>query len=74
MSAPCATSEAPADERLAYGEAVVRQPGRPRLRPVRLLLSWVVSAASIAAAAWLLPGVSLGTSRQRSRWRRPSRR
>jgi uncharacterized membrane protein YvlD (DUF360 family) len=62
MSAPSATSDAPADERLAYGEAVVWQPERPRLRPVRLLLSWVVAAASIAAAAWLLPGVSLGTS------------
>ncbi len=43
----------------AYGEAVEWHPEKPRLRPVRLVVAWVVSAASIAVAAWLLPGVAL---------------
>jgi len=62
MSATSATKDAPADARLAYGEAVAWQPERPRLRPLRLIVSWGVAAASIAAASWLLPGVALETS------------
>src|SRR5215212_8902771 len=34
-------------------------PATPRLRPLRLLLGWVVGAASIWIAAWVLSGVSL---------------
>jgi uncharacterized membrane protein YvlD (DUF360 family) len=43
----------------AYGEAVTWEPETPRIRPLHLLLSWAVSAASVVAAAWLLPGVEL---------------
>jgi uncharacterized membrane protein YvlD (DUF360 family) len=34
-------------------------PATPRLNPGRLLLGWIVSAASIWVAAWLLGGVAL---------------
>src|SRR4051812_37517651 len=46
----------------AYGEMVTWHPEKPRLRPMRLVLGWVVSAASVAVAAWLLPGVDLESS------------
>jgi uncharacterized membrane protein YvlD (DUF360 family) len=42
-----------------YGEQVQWEPGRPRFRPVRLLVSWVVAAASVAVAAAIVPGVAL---------------
>jgi uncharacterized membrane protein YvlD (DUF360 family) len=35
-------------------------PERPKLRVLPLLLGWAVSAASVAVAAWLLPGMALG--------------
>src|SRR3954451_7422139 len=34
-------------------------PDKPRLRPVRLVLLWAVAAASVAVAAWMLPGFAL---------------
>ena len=34
-------------------------PATPRLGLGRLLLGWIVAAASVAVAAWLLPGVAL---------------
>jgi uncharacterized membrane protein YvlD (DUF360 family) len=43
----------------AYGEVPVWQPERPRIRPLRLVVGWIVSAAAVAFAAWLLPGLSL---------------
>src|SRR4051795_9970408 len=42
-----------------YGELVSWQPATPRLRPLRLLISWIVAAASIWVAAALVPGVGL---------------
>ena len=36
------------------------QPARPRLRPLRLVLSWVIAAVSVWIAAGLVAGVSLG--------------
>jgi uncharacterized membrane protein YvlD (DUF360 family) len=45
-----------------YGAHVTWQPATPRLRPVWLLLSWVVAAASVWVAAWLVPGVALEQS------------
>ena len=42
-----------------YGEAVKWEPDRPRIRPLHTLLGWAVSAASIWAAAGLLPGFEL---------------
>jgi uncharacterized membrane protein YvlD (DUF360 family) len=46
----------------SYGERVTWQPATPRLRAGRLLAGWSVAAASVAAAAWLLPGVELERS------------
>jgi uncharacterized membrane protein YvlD (DUF360 family) len=42
-----------------YGEKVVWQPDRLRLHPVRLIVGWVVAAAAVGVAAWILPGVDL---------------
>src|SRR5215203_5198218 len=46
----------------SYGEQVTWQPASPRLRPVRLVIGWIVAAAAVAVAAWLLPGVELERS------------
>ena len=43
----------------SYGEPLRWEPATPRLRPLRVVVAWAVSAASIAAAAWLLPGFAL---------------
>lgn len=34
---------------------------RPRIHPARLVLSWLVSAASLFVAAWIVPNVSVET-------------
>ena len=34
-------------------------PERPRLRPFRLVLSWLLSALALLVAAWLVPGVTI---------------
>ena len=49
MSAPAAR----------YGEGVSWQPERPRFKPLRVLLSWALTAASLAVAAMILPGVDI---------------
>ena len=43
----------------SYGEAVSWQPERPRFKPLRLLLSWALTAASLTVAAMILPGVDI---------------
>ena len=43
----------------AYGEAVEWEPERPRFKPLRLLLSWILTAASLWVAAAILPGVDI---------------
>jgi uncharacterized membrane protein YvlD (DUF360 family) len=43
----------------SYGEAVSWQPERPRFRPLRLLLSWALTGASLWVAALILPGVDI---------------
>jgi uncharacterized membrane protein YvlD (DUF360 family) len=43
----------------AYGEAVSWQPERPRFKPLRLLLSWALTAVSLWVAAAILPGVDI---------------
>lgn len=40
-----------------YGERPAWRPGRPRLRPLRMLLSLVASALGLLAAAAIVPGV-----------------
>lgn len=42
-----------------YGRAVAWQPATPRLRPLRLLVAWCVSAAAVWVAAAIVPGVAL---------------
>ena len=34
-------------------------PERPRLRPIRLVVSWLLAALALLVAAWLVPGVSI---------------
>ncbi|HEY0360748.1 MAG TPA: phage holin family protein, partial [Solirubrobacteraceae bacterium] len=51
--------EHPVTPAAPYGEQVGWQPATPRLRPLRLLVSWIVAAASIWVAAALVPGVGL---------------
>jgi uncharacterized membrane protein YvlD (DUF360 family) len=43
----------------SYGEAVSWQPDRPKFRPQRVVLSWLLSAASLWVAAGILPGVEV---------------
>ena len=61
----------------AYGEAVSWQPERPRFKPLRLLLSWALTAASLGVAAVILPGVDIagygGALARRRRGRRAER-
>ena len=42
-----------------YGRAVAWHPERPRFKPLRLLLSWVLTAAALWIAAAILPGVDI---------------
>ena len=42
-----------------HGEAVTWEPTKPRLRPLRLLVSWAIAAATLYVAAILVPGVTL---------------
>ncbi len=46
----------------SYGAEVSWEPEKPRLRPLRLLVSWIVAAASVWVAAALVPGVALESS------------
>ena len=49
-----------ADSGTPTGNQVGWQPARPRLRPLRLLVAWIVSAASVWVAAAIVPGFDLG--------------
>src|SRR4051812_5963103 len=42
-----------------YGQTPTWNPSRPRLRPLRLLLAWVVSAGTLLVAAWIVPGAAV---------------
>ena len=42
-----------------YAEPVRWSPERPRLKPLRLLTSWVVSATALLVAAWIVPNVDI---------------
>ncbi|HEU6443463.1 MAG TPA: phage holin family protein [Gaiellaceae bacterium] len=42
-----------------YGEAVVWRPEPPRLKPLRLLISWFFTAVALYVAALILPGVDV---------------
>jgi putative membrane protein len=42
-----------------YAEDVGWQPARPRFRPLRLVVSWIISALALLAAAAIVPGVEV---------------
>jgi uncharacterized membrane protein YvlD (DUF360 family) len=42
-----------------YREPLTWQPDRPRFRPVRLAVTWVLAALALMAAAWIVPGASI---------------
>src|SRR4051812_39387138 len=44
---------------VAFGEVPRWEPAVPRLRPLRLLVSWGIAAASVWVAAEIVPGVGL---------------
>jgi uncharacterized membrane protein YvlD (DUF360 family) len=46
-------------EHPAYGDRPAWRPERPRLRPARLALSWILSAATLLVASWIVPGVDV---------------
>src|SRR3954454_13121562 len=58
MAAPSDESAAPVPAS-GYGELVRWEPATPRIKILRLLVSWAVSAAAIEGAALLVPGVAL---------------
>jgi uncharacterized membrane protein YvlD (DUF360 family) len=35
------------------------RPSRPKLRPLHLLVAWLVSAAALLIAAWIVPGAAV---------------
>jgi uncharacterized membrane protein YvlD (DUF360 family) len=53
------SDESPAAPPRDYGEVVRWEPATPRIGLLRTLVSWVVAAASIEIAAWIVPGVAL---------------
>jgi uncharacterized membrane protein YvlD (DUF360 family) len=42
-----------------YGQTPAWSPSRPQLKPLRLLLAWVVSAAALLIAAFIVPGATV---------------
>jgi len=42
-----------------YGQTPTWSPSRPQLKPLRLLLAWVVSAAALLIAAFIVPGATV---------------
>jgi uncharacterized membrane protein YvlD (DUF360 family) len=51
-------TEAPQPE---YNQAARAWDVKPRIRPLRLVLSWLVAAAALFVAAWIVPHVSIQT-------------
>jgi uncharacterized membrane protein YvlD (DUF360 family) len=47
------------EQAASYGEELTWEPATPRLRVLPLLVSWAIAAASVAVAAWIVPGVDL---------------
>src|SRR5262249_26900676 len=42
-----------------FGEPVAWKPAKPRFKPVPVVISWLLSAAALFVAAWIVPGVSV---------------
>ncbi|HWB57300.1 MAG TPA: phage holin family protein [Gaiellaceae bacterium] len=49
----------PAMRAVSHGEVPAWKPERPRIRPARLILAWVISALSLLAAAAVVPGAHI---------------
>jgi uncharacterized membrane protein YvlD (DUF360 family) len=47
----------PSDQ--VYGEPVAWEPAKPRYRLFPLVVSWLLAAAALVIAAWIVPGVSV---------------
>jgi len=45
--------------RVSFGEPLSWEPERPHFRPLRLLVSWLVSALALLAATAIMPGASI---------------
>ena len=56
---PGASTDAVSVSAPAYGDRVEWEPAKPKLRPLRLLVSWAVAGAAVHVAAWVVPGVAL---------------
>jgi uncharacterized membrane protein YvlD (DUF360 family) len=48
------------EEHPAAGDSITWSPAKLKLRPLRLLVAWIVGAVAVWIAAAILPGVSLG--------------
>ena len=46
------------ETRSEYGERPVWAPSRPAIHPLGLLVAWLLSAAALLTAAWIVPGAS----------------
>ena len=57
----------------AYGEHPTWTPARPRYRPTRVVLSWLVSALALLVASYLVPHVTRQRARRRDRRLRADR-
>jgi uncharacterized membrane protein YvlD (DUF360 family) len=44
---------------MTHGEKPVWSAGRPRIRPIRLVISWVVATVALLVAAWIVPGAEV---------------
>jgi uncharacterized membrane protein YvlD (DUF360 family) len=40
-------------------DATSWRPSRPKFKPLRLLVAWIVAAAALLAAAWIVPGAAV---------------
>jgi uncharacterized membrane protein YvlD (DUF360 family) len=52
-----------ATSQASYGQTPTWSPNRPRLRPLRLLLAWLASAAALLVAAEIVPGAAVNDFR-----------
>ena len=42
-----------------YGEQMTWHPEKPKFHPVRVVVAWVLSAAALMLAAWIVPGIAV---------------
>src|SRR4051812_35024543 len=47
----------------SYGQQPAWTPARPRFHPLAFLITWVLSAAALLLAAWIVPGASTSNFR-----------